>query len=283
MVLPKRGKTVKCYCLTANRILISVLILVFFLSTMSATERVSEVKSSNIYVGIEGGVSISNRVLLAPEWTQKDCISNIWYPTGSDSFDTDLGTAKCIGAKIGYQINPVVSVDFTYNYLGDFSSLRGYASNIIASTTFILGDIYSFRNISIQTFLFNINLSPDIQWGGVVPYISGGAGFASNKIGCMKNYNEDRPDVPPLYDITLNAKRITCFSWQAGIGAYYVFHSHWRFGMAYRFLDVGKLATGDYYHYYSYNPVSEASGITKRFVARHPTFNEFLLSLTYDF
>lgn len=257
-----------------------ILILVSFLSAMSATEKYSEQKSSGVYLGIEGGAAISNHVLLAPEWIQNECMPNIWYPTGSDSFDTDLGTGKCIGGKIGYQVNPVVSFDMTYNYLGEFSSLRGYAPNIISSDSFLLGDIYSFKKISIQTVLFNINLSPDINWGGFVPYISGGAGCASNKIGCMKNYNQVRlPEYPPRYDITLYGKRVTCFSWQVGVGAYYVFHNHWRFGMAYRFLDVGKLTAGNYYT----ESVSKGSGTTKTFVARHPTFNELVLSFTYGF
>ena len=271
----------KYYRLTKNRAQICFLILTSFLSASSASEKFSEEKLSGVYLGLEGGVSVSNHILLAPDWTETNCnFLQIWTPTGSDSFDTYLGTAKCIGFKVGYQINPIISCDVTYNYQGEFSSQRGYSPNLIASLNFLLGDIYTFKNISIQTVLFNINLSPNIQWGGFVPYISGGVGLASNKIGCMERRNLNySTEYPLLYDLILYGKRTTCFSWQAGIGAYYVFHNNWRFGMAYRFLDVGQLTTGNY----CTDAVSKASASAMRFIAKHPTFSELLVSLTYCF
>lgn len=269
------------FCLTKNRAQIWILVLVSFVSARGAIEKLSEEKSSGVYVGVEGGVSISNHVLLAPDWTEKDCnLLQIWAPTGSDSFDTYLGTAKCIGFKIGYQINPIISCDVTYGYRGKFCSQRGYSPNMIASLSFLLGDIFTFKNISIQTVLFNINLSPNIPWGGFVPYISGGIGVASNRIGCMERCNLNySTEYPLLYDLILYGRRTTCFSWQAGIGAYYNFHNHWRFGMAYRFLDAGELTTGNY----CTDTVSKASGSAMRFIAKHATFSELLVSLTYCF
>ena len=260
-------------------------VLFSFLHINIAKDEPIKEKSSGIYLEIEGGVSISHRMLLAPDWTQNGCTTYIWYPTGSDSFETDLGTSKCIGFKIGYQINPIISCDMSYDYRGNFSSLRGYEPNLIASSSFSLGDIFSFNNITIQTVLFNINLSPDIQCGGFVPYISTGVGFASNKIGCLKNYNlNDGEEYPLLYNVTLCGRRITSFSWQAGIGAYYAFHNHWRFGMGYRFLDAGKLSTGGYTTGYALGYTNNSvSGTTMRFVARHSTFSDLLLSLTYSF
>lgn len=266
-------------------ICICIIVLASLLNVSIAKEKPLEEKSSGIYFEIEGGASISHRMLLAPDWPQNGCTTYIWYPTGSDSFETDLGTSKCIGFKIGYQINPIISCDMSYDYRGQFSSLRGYEPNLIASSSFSLGDIFSFNNITIQTVLFNINLSPDLDWGGFVPYISAGAGFASNKIGCLKNYNLNQgEDYPLLYDVTLRGRRINCFSWQAGIGAYYAFHNQWRFGMGYRFLDVGKLSTGGYTTGYALGYTNNSvAGTTMRFVARHPSFSELLLSLTYCF
>ena len=98
----------------------------------------------------------------------------------------------------------------------------------------------------------------------------------------MKNYNLNYGlEYPLKYDTTLDGKRVTHFAWQAGVGAYYAFDNYWRFGMAYRLLDAGKLATGSY----AADPLDTENppDSTMRFIASHPLFSDLLLSLTYCF
>lgn len=249
--------------------------LVVITSSVFANENVSPEKSSGVYCGFECGASISTNILFAPDWNLMGVTKHSWEPVRSDSFETNFGTHKCLGAKIGYQFNPTIGIEAAYNYRGKFDSIRGYAQ----TTDALHGEIFSINCISFQTVMFNLNLLPEVSWGGFVPYVTSGIGVAINKTGELRNYDVFNQSVPISFDTRLRGKTCKSFAWQTGVGVHYTFFQKWRFELGYRYVDVGKLMTSDSF-------VGVISGYTSTlppFVAKHPAFNEIIASLVYCF
>jgi len=242
---------------------------------ISAVEDIGLKKTPGVYFSVEAGASLSTKIIFAPNWDLMGVTEHSWTPPVSDSFETNFGTNKCIGAIIGYQFNPIISAEFSYDYRGKFRSIRAYGP----TTDTTHGEVYSINCISSQTVMANMQLSPDVSWGGFVPYILGGIGVAINKTGELRNYDVYNQAVPISFDTRLRGKTCHSFAWQVGLGAHYLLSKHWQIGLGYRYIDIGKLVTSEYYT----EVLTQQTGTVLPFIAKHPGFNEILASLVYCF
>lgn len=232
---------------------------------------------SNLFVGIEGGASISRTVYLAPDWSYTGRTQITWVVPPGSSFDTDLGTAPMEGAKLGFRVNPNVAIDVAYNHRGNFSSDRTFPITRRLS----VGEEFIFSGIKTDSYLVDLTLNPTVCWCGFTPYVSGGIGLSRNTIGGLEDRELFTSTLRQNSDIDVPGKTVTSFAWQVGVGVDYLVCKKLHFNLGYRFVDIGKLETeGNFIDRISSPNVSQT---IQPFVATHVGFNEVYAGLTYSF
>lgn len=148
------------------------------------------------------------------------------------------------GVFLGAQYNPNVAFQFTYDYRGGYSLFNnnnlGYNWSDVVSEAY--SEYYSAQSIKFQSFLFDMILNPEVNWGGFVPYVKAGIGLSINSIGALHNFGYYNGS---SYKTFLDGATITSFAWDADIGANYYFNDKFSVGLGYRFVDVGRLTTSN--------------------------------------
>ncbi|KTC88700.1 porin family protein [Fluoribacter dumoffii] len=232
---------------------------------------------SKFYIGAEGGASISLDTQFAPKWGG---IPLRIAATGNSDWNTDFGIGGFGGAFIGYQYNPNVAVQFTWDYRSGYDYFLHASYGVVPTDpNLYLEDQFSADDINIQTFLFDLILKPTVNWGGFVPYVKGGIGFAYNQIGTLRNVQHTFFGNPVTYDMRISGDSVTSFAWDAGVGADYFFNNKFSIGLGYRFVDAGTLNTDKTY----YDAVNGTSGLITPFATKHVFLNEFVASVAYHF
>ncbi|MCL5261505.1 MAG: outer membrane beta-barrel protein [Gammaproteobacteria bacterium] len=234
-----------------------------------------------MFIGIEGGIDISRKMSFAPDYTNAPYNVEWKYPVFQDPnyWNADMGTAPLIGAKIGYFFNPQFSLDLSYDYRGNFKWNR--------SASLPTGDWVNealrtgVDNIHSNIIMLNGRFLPNLDWGNFKPFVSAGAGIAFNYVGKVneKTLSADNPF--PSYKET-NSHSTTSFAWQAGAGIDYTFNDNAFVTLGYRFVDIGKIQSGDRITYSPYYPSDVGDSITP-LTENHPHLNEIYLSLNYKF
>jgi len=208
-----------------------------------------------------------------------------WITFNHSVFDTDMNTSPLYGGYVGLRFNPNVSADLGYDFRGQYhwdriSTLDG---TLGVNPARQVGERYIAHNIRIQTLLLAVNLNPDVNWGGFIPYVTAGVGAAWNRIGSFENTDIATPSrvIPTTFDILVSGKTTTNFAWKVGVGVDYacIRWPQLHFNIAYRFVDVGILQTGTAL----FETFSRIRSTINPFKARHVQFNELFVGASYHF
>ncbi|KTD72930.1 outer membrane protein [Legionella tucsonensis] len=249
-------------------------------NSLATAGAMGDVVSSvpRFYIGAEGGASISLNTHFAPDLGGREPL-RILVPTNSD-WNRNIGIGGFGGAFVGYQYNPNVAVQFTWDYRSgyDYFLHSNYGINP-ADPNFYLEDHFEADDIDVQTFLFDLILKPTVNWGGFVPYVKGGIGFAYNQIGTLRNVQHTFGGNPITFDTRIPGDSVTSFAWDAGVGADYFFNEKISIGLGYRFVDAGTLRTENSF----FDAVSGDAGLITPFETKHLFLNEIVASVAYHF
>lgn len=258
----------------------SLAVLTLAVSTNSFAGSMGQVVESahHFYLGGEGGASISLNTNFSPGAQQYNYTNYSYVPTNWD-YTTNFGIGGIGGVFVGYQHNANLALQFTYDYRGGYSLYKNLKSwNNLAQAE----EYYYIKanGISFQSFLFDLILSPDVSWGGFVPYVKGGIGLSLNAIGTR--HGPSRGLLGNANDTHIFGTSTTSFSWDVGIGANYCLTDKLSIGLGYRFVDVGGLTTSDRFSYES-TQGNNQSGLIAPWTASNVFLNELLASVTYHF
>lgn len=178
------------------------------------------------------------------------------------SWSSNSDSSAIIGAGIGYKFTDYLRADVTLGYRGWY--------NTGASTT-ISGSTIS-GNADTSTFDGLANVYYDVgHYGRFTPYIGGGVGFASNTL------DSAGVAINGVNVGSINSNTQTNFAWQLGAGTAYQITDNIALDIGYRYLDMGKVSTGDNL---TLNNGTVLSGAT---VQRNLNASEVQAGLRYSF
>ncbi|ASQ45176.1 outer membrane protein [Legionella clemsonensis] len=234
---------------------------------------------TKFYIGVEGGASISLDTDFQPRLDGAETF-RILAPSNSD-WSRDLGIGGFGGLFVGYQYNPNIAFQFTWDYRSGYDYYLHASYGVDATDpNYYLEDRYeTLGDINIQTFLFDLFLRPAVNWGGFVPYVKGGIGLAYDEMSTLRNVQHTFSGNPITYDTRIPGDSVTSFAWDAGVGADYFFNDKLSIGLGYRFVDAGKLRTRNVF----YDVVSSDAATITPFETNHLFLNEFVASIAYHF
>lgn len=193
-------------------------------------------------------------------------------PETDERYEYDSGNSKHTAALfdgfIGMETMPCPEwawqLGIGYNQSSDFSTQGRFSQGADPQST----NFYSYRAdfltrqlLAEAKFLYAIN-----QWH---PYVFAGIGVSFNK---ASNYNTD---VPPFLTFTRIYKNNTetSFSYALGAGVDMDFCTNWRWGVGYRFADLGRLKLG--------HAVIDTTKVNGTLSRSNLYANELLTQLTY--
>lgn len=262
-----------------------VILIVSVCTGLSFAGTMGGVRSNinQFYLGGEGGASISLNTYFSPNAEQGNNAFSWLTPVNRD-FTSNFGIGSLGGVFLGYQFNPNVAFQFTYDYRGGYSLFVNNNLGFTQTDTILNSyqEYYSAQGIKFQSFLYDMILSPEVDWGGFVPYVKAGIGFSINTIGTLQNfgyYNNAG------YRTYLNGETSTSFAWDAGVGVNYFFNDKLSIGLGYRFVDVGRLTSSNTFYEGTSNAYFQSrSPLTiSPLQASNVFLNEVVASITYHF
>lgn len=227
------------------------------------------------YLGFDGGASISTEAHFRPQVIE-GAIN--FRPVGNATFDRDIGSTGVVGAFVGYNWNENLAVQFGYAYRNHYNwAIDGNDSAGYPDDPY---ELYQAKGITIQTYLFDLLLKPSGSWGGFIPYIKGGIGVATNRIGALQDVDIPVSGNPVSFNSIIRGHTSTNFAWDAGVGADYFVTNQVSIGFGYRFVGTGELKTGN-------SSIDLISGtvvpVTSPFKAQNIYLNEVVASIAYHF
>lgn len=191
-----------------------------------------------IYLGPEVGYSWGGQANLKP--------SNSTCPAGEacwgmapQNFSHTIHNSMLYGARIGYHINHFFTADVTYDTRNDYD-WQQYAP-VINTAADPQPHNRFINSIHNQTVLFNLYVTPNLQWSRMDPYITGGLGWASNRLGNVLSVNTATQELRVRAGDSVDS-----FAWQVGVGTFYNINTHLFLQAGYRFIDLGKMRTGNH-------------------------------------
>jgi outer membrane protein OmpA-like peptidoglycan-associated protein len=153
---------------------------------------------------------------------------------GNNSISAHGGNSVIFGAGIGYRVNPWFRGDFTLDYMPSLNVNRTTAGSSNSNTVSAnLNSLVGMANgyLDFNSFLPNF-------FGSVEPYIDGGIGFANNNLGTVTNSTGGTAG-------TLSGSSQTNFAWGAGAGVNFPLTQQLSLDVAYKYLDLGSLKSGN--------------------------------------
>lgn len=154
---------------------------------------------------------------------------DINVPSNPTPMVVDLDGSAFFSAEIGYRFHSYFSAGLEAAYRPDFN-IESYNSN----------DVIGDRNIGSSpvkalTFMANGYLNAN-SYNKFTPYITGGIGVASMRLGNINVHNEGTNE-PVFYQ---SKGRKTRFAWQAGAGVTYELIQHVALDLRGRFIDFDR-------------------------------------------
>lgn len=217
------------------------------------------------YFGLLGGYSMSPGDAVQPYTTPGQSI----ITAENSPWDKSIGNAGMAGLFVGFDMNPNIGLLFNYAYRGN------YQWRVDAALTSALPITYEYykAKTNIQTFMFDLVLKPNVEWGSLKPYIKGGLGWARNHFGHLENIDN-------LASFQFIYQRHTehNFAWEAGTGINYTCDNGFGIGIHYQFVDTGVMTTGQNLSLSTFTGV----GLVNRFSARHVFLHEVFASISYQ-
>lgn len=218
----------------------------FFLITNVAAAP--NYKCSSLFLLLGTGASFSNRASISAD--------SPWDPA-NQGYNANLGQTAFYTAGIGYQFNPLISVDIeatirpSYSY-SKFQTTSPQAASPgdlgIKTRKFDLANTNAMANIIVNGQGLNLfaKLGPCTI---LQPFVGLGAGVAYNTVSNFRSILATGPaaaptsrDVSSLMDPYTNAT----FAWQAFAGVEVIHAQTWGVDLAYRYYDGGIFKSNNY-------------------------------------
>ncbi|WP_424362212.1 outer membrane protein [Methylocystis parvus] len=157
-----------------------------------------------------------------------------------------IGDAAFAGAGVGYQFNNWFRFDVTgeYRTAAQYSAIQSYTDIWSAPGFSPCGiaarchDVYHGQH-SAAVFLANAYFDLG-TWYGITPFVGGGIGFATN---FLNNWYDISAQPAGGFGYASDRTQ-TNFAWQVGAGLAYNVTPNLKLEVAYRYLDMGKMSTG---------------------------------------
>jgi opacity protein-like surface antigen len=232
----------------------------------------------HFYAGVEGGYSMSAEANVRQLYDfEQGGNVNLLVPENT-TFNRDIESSSVYGLFLGYQFNPNLALQLTYDHRNQFN----WSVPVDSSTLFPEDpmELYVLHGIRIQTFFVDLKLAPSVCWNGFVPYVKAGIGASRNRVDYLQDIDIPRKENPVTFDTRIDGDTLTKFAWNAGAGVDYYFNRQLAINVAYRFVDSNRLQTGTH-EVDLVNPGPQAD--TNRFQSGHLFFHEVLANVTYHF
>lgn len=173
--------------------------------------------------------------------------------------DFKMGSSAFFGVGIGYQFNNWLRADLTAEYRGS-ASLSGRDTFLFPTTATTGNRLTNNYSGSLQTNLYMANLYADLGtfcgFGCITPFVGGGIGFATHKMGQVTDNSVQGPyntAVAPnsvftggtfAFNSYFAEKSRTNFAWalMAGVGVDVT--KNVKLELGYRYVNMGKAETG---------------------------------------
>lgn len=233
------------------------------------------------YVGVEGGMALSTKMDFAPDYSKAPGNVDFKYPTyqNPNFWRANMGSAPMAGAKVGYFIDPQFALELGYTFRGNFEFNR--AASLPTGTWYTEATNTGVHAIDSHAIMLNARFFPCLDWGRVKPFVNVGGGLAINQVGHVveKTLSDSNPS--PMYDES-SKKNTPSFAWQAGFGFDYIFCKHVFLTVAYRFVDIGKIKSGNRIEVSTYDESQVGASITP-LLQKNAFVNEVYVGLNYQF
>ncbi|HWE73547.1 MAG TPA: OmpA family protein [Stellaceae bacterium] len=208
--------------------LIGSLLLIAAVSNSYAQRGFSWVPTG-LYLRGDVGGAFGNDVTFKDTSTTGSCL----LCTATERSSTN--NSVIFGGGIGYRFAPMFRADLTLDFMPSF---KGRGSTTPAGIT-SSAEVNSLVGLANGYLDFN-GFAPRL-FGKFQPYIDAGVGFAHNN---LESTTGNIATIPPTA-ITLTGSSRTNFAWGAGAGLAYAFTPNWAIDVAYKYLDLGRLQTGN--------------------------------------
>ena len=172
------------------------------------------------------------------------------FEVPSPHFDQQsLGDAAFAGAGIGYQFNSWIRFDITGEYRTalSLSSVQSYDCSAFGCAD-AFGNTRAFDKYSgtVQSIVALLNASIDIgTWYGITPFVTAGVGGAFNHVSSITDVGVNGPGGFGVGGFGFSrAHDDTDLAWAVGAGLSYAVTPNLKLELAYRYLDMGTIRTG---------------------------------------
>ena len=231
-----------------------------------------EPKWNHLYFGIDGGYSMSLNSANFNPYNGSQVNGNVISVPTNTTFQRDIGNAGMLGGYIGYNVNENLSFNINYDYRSGFD----WQVPVSYGTPGSAGVIFFTNNIKIQTAFVNFILNPSVNWGGLMPYVNGGVGFAVNDVGVIHDFVLDNSS----NGVNYNGKSVTNFAWNAGLGVDYAITKKLHYTLGYRLVNAGPIESADTFSFKG-NP--NVSGRMTPFKSSQILLNEVITSFKWQY
>jgi hypothetical protein len=235
----------------AAMLCLSSLIGTAFAGTMGEVRTCPDASCMPWFLELGTGASFSNSASInyQPQY-------NRWnIPT--TTYNSSLGTVPIYMAGIGYTVSPLLKVDASYSFRGQYK----YAKHLdYLSTSVInpLGPNTRYFDLSSNSLMFSgtlyakglENTYPELAnklvrdmgpYGYIQPIIGGGIGVSYNTVTNFHTIMDDgNYNTSALQDTTIAA-----FAWQLNAGIDWQVTERFSFDVGYRYFNAGRFNSGD--------------------------------------
>jgi len=200
-----------------------------------------------IYLGIEGGYSLSTLANLSVNEGPNSASGFVWDPPGN-GWDSRLGNTFEYGIVLGYNCTEALSLELAYNNRPSF-----YYEKAQILTSSSIGNRTRYFDLQNQTVMLNgvvrlasiFNAVQNLKTRSrIEPFISLGAGVAKNTVSNFHSLGTDKR--PGLIFSKMVDKTTYNFAAQAGLGLNFDLTTNWAMKAGYRFIYGGRFKTQDY-------------------------------------
>lgn len=232
------------------------------------------------YAGIEGGMALSTTMNFAPDYRNAPHGVDFKYPTYQDPdfWKANMGSAPMAGAKVGYFIDPQCALELEYCFRGNFEFNR--AASLPTGSFYTEAVNTEAHAIHSNAIMLNARFFPEFDWGRVKPFMNVGGGLSVNHISKVTETSLSSQNPAPIVDES-DKKTTPSFAWQAGFGFDYLFCHGTFLTVGYRFVDIGKIKSGNRITY-SIDEAQIGASITP-LLQKNAFVNEVYVALNYQF
>lgn len=260
-----------------------IVIILFGVSMLAVAQGVmahDEASAGCWYTGVEGGMALSTTMNFSPDYRNAPNGVDFKYPTYQDPdfWKANIGSAAMAGIKVGYFADAQCAFELEYAFRGNFEFNR--AASLPTGTFYTEALNTGVHAIQSHAIMLNARFFPALEWGKVKPFMNVGGGLSINQVSKVIETSLSAQNLAPIFDES-NKKTTPSFAWQAGFGFDYLFCHSTFMTVGYRFIDLGKLKSGNRITY-SLDESQIGASITP-LLQKNAFVNEVYVALNYQF